>query len=187
MSSIPQPPEHRVNWPRRLLVAGIGLVIALVLVLIAAAFIPREWAQTVGGQADGGIVSGSALGLFYGFVFTLLPLLLLWFAYRFRWPPKGWLAAGIGAVLLAAPNLMTLSIVIGSGSGAHAGQRILDVDAPGFRGGTLVGVLLAVAVMAFWAVTMHMRRRTKRRNDDLEDELRRMEDRRAAEGRDAGR
>ena len=110
-----------------------------------------------------------------------------WFAYRFRWPPKGWLAAGIGAVLLAAPNLMTLSIVIGSGSGAHAGQRILDVDAPGFRGGTLVGVLLAIAVMAFWAVTMHMRRRTKRRNDDLEDELRRMEDRRAAEGRDAGR
>jgi len=32
--------------------------------------------------------------------------------------------------------------------GAHAGQRTMDVDAPAFRGASLVGAIIAVAVYA---------------------------------------
>ena len=53
------------------------------------------------------------------------------------------------AVLLAIPNLMTLGIVLGTGNAAHAGDRILDVEAPAFRGATLVGALIALGMVGF--------------------------------------
>jgi hypothetical protein len=37
--------------------------------------------------------------------------------------------------------------VLGRGNAAHAGDRILDVEAPAFRGGTLGGVVLAGALV----------------------------------------
>jgi hypothetical protein len=37
-------------------------------------------------------------------------------------------------------------VVAGDGSGAHAGQRTLDVNAPAFCGASLVGVLVAAAL-----------------------------------------
>ena len=55
------------------------------------------------------------------------------------------------AVILALPNLMTLGIVLGRGNAAHAGDRILDVEAPAFRGGTLAGALLAGLLVGFVA------------------------------------
>ena len=65
------------NWSRRLLVAG-GIVAAVLLGgLIASATIPRWWAQRIGEQVDGSIVTGTFVGLFYGFVFTALPFLVL--------------------------------------------------------------------------------------------------------------
>jgi hypothetical protein len=114
--------------------------------LVASATIPRWWAQRVGEQVDGSIVTGVFVGLFYGFVFTALPLLVLAAVVRWRRTPKA-IAVGIAiAVVLAIPNLMTLGIVLGRGNAAHAGERVLDVEAPAFRGATLVGALLAVAL-----------------------------------------
>ena len=89
------------------------------------------------------------LGLFYGFVFTVLPLLLIVWGIRRRRSGRMWLWILVGAGLLALPNLMTLGIMLGPGSGAHAGDRTLDVEAPGFRGATLGGVLLALAAIGF--------------------------------------
>lgn len=169
----PPPREIRhVNWPRRILMIAIGLVIVLVVALIASAIVPREWAQTVGGQADGRMTSGISLGLFYGFVFTLLPLIVLWLAMRPRWPYKVWIAGAVVALVLAAPNLMTLAIVLGTGNAAHAGERILDVEAPAFRGASLVGAAVAGLGFAFWRYQMIMRHRSARRADRLEGELR---------------
>lgn len=51
------------------------------------------------------------------------------------------------AVVLASPNLFTLGIVLGRGDAAHAGDRTLDVEAPGFRGGTLAGAILAALAL----------------------------------------
>jgi hypothetical protein len=138
-----------VEWRRRLLVAAIVVGVVVVAGLIASATIPRWWAQRVGDQVDGSIVTGIFVGLFYGFVFTALPLLVLAAVLRWR---RTWRAVAVAAalaLLLAIPNLMTLGIVLGTGSAAHAGERIMDVEAPAFRGATLVGALIALGMAGF--------------------------------------
>jgi hypothetical protein len=139
-----------------------GVVVAIV--LLGAAFLPRWWAQRIADQVEGSFASGTTLGLFYGFVFTLLPLLVLSIATTvFRsWKPR--VVALLFAALLATPNLLTLGIVLGSGSGAHAGDRTLDVEAPFFRGASLIGALAAAGVIgAAWYLVSGRRRLRRRR------------------------
>lgn len=52
------------------------------------------------------------------------------------------------ALVAALPNLMTLTIVLGGSSAAHAGERVLDVDAPGFRGASLTAAIVAGVLFA---------------------------------------
>ena len=149
MSESQTPAEPQTDWLHRLKVWG-GITVAVLLaLLIGAAFIPRWWAQRVGDQANESFTGGIMLGLFYGFIFTILPVLLIIWGIRRRRSGRMWLWILVGAMLLALPNLLTLGITLGPGSGAHAGDRTLDVEAPGFRGATLGGALLAVAAIAF--------------------------------------
>ncbi len=153
------------NWSRRIVVALVLFGALVSVALLGSAFLPRWWAQQVGDRVDGSIATGTSVGLFYGFVFTLLPLAVLWLAFRFVQSWR-WRAAAVGlAVLLAVPNLLTLGIVLGTGSGAHAGDRILDVNAPAFRGATLGGVLIAVGLVAVAWYLIWSRRRARRRAD----------------------
>lgn len=151
------------NWARRIVV---GLVVAgavVVLWLAGAAFLPRWWAQRIGDQVQGSITTGTLVGLVYGFVFTLLPLVIVvlafWLLDSWRWR----VAAVAVALLVSMPNLLTLGIVLGTGSGAHAGDRILDVEAPAFRGGTLVGALVAAGLIAIAWYLVASQGRAKRR------------------------
>ena len=168
------PPETTSDWRRRLVLAAVVVVGGLLLGLVASATIPRWWAQRIGDQVDGSIVAGTLLGLFYGFLFTLLPLLVLGAAVRFR---RTWRAVVMGAAfatLLAIPNLLTLGIVLGTGNAAHAGDRILDVEAPAFRGASLAGALAAAGLGGFVWYLIHSRREAleaaDRRRDPLEYE-----------------
>lgn len=125
------------------------VVVAMIVALVLAALIPRSWAQLVGNLVDGSIIRGSWMGLLAGFIFTLAPLAALAAAWRSR-TAKGWPVFWVVlSVVLALPNLMTLWIALGTGSSAHAGQRILDVNGPGFRGGSLLGALIAAGLYAF--------------------------------------
>ena len=166
----PHRPRSDPNWSRRI---GIGVVVAVALTLIAligAAFLPRWWAQRIGDQVQGSITAGTLVGLFYGFLFTLVPLVVLWLAFRIldSWRLRA--AAVVVALLVAAPNLLTLGIVLGSGSGAHAGERILDVEAPAFRGATLTGALIAGACVGVAWYLLASRRRAWRRVGRHEDD-----------------
>ncbi|MBM3679125.1 MAG: permease [Actinobacteria bacterium] len=149
----------------------IGLVAVVVLVVVASAFLPRWWAQRIGDQVNGSMVGGIGLGLFYGFVFVALPLLVLRLAFRRgrSWRFRLWMLAI--ALLLATPNLLTLSIVVGSGNAAHAGDRILDVEGPGFRYATVGGALAAAALFLWIEHLVRSRRRTRQRADRLDAEL----------------
>ena len=161
MSEPQAPAAPKNDWTRRLKVWG-GITVAILLgLLIGAAFIPRWWAQRVGDQANESFTGGIMLGLFYGFVFTVLPLLLIIWGIRRRRSGRMWLWILVGAGLLALPNLMTLGIVVGPGSGAHAGDRTLDVEAPGFRGATLGGALMALAAIGFIWYLLSSRRRAR--------------------------
>jgi hypothetical protein len=153
-----------------MLVAWIGAGAAIL--VFSTAVLPRWWAHRVGDQADGSMVQGVAVGLFYGFVFTALPVLLLWWGLRRarRWGSR--LALVATALVLALPNLLTLGIVLGRGDAAHAGERTFDVEAPGFRGATLIGAVAGVAALVALAAMLRSRRRARERVDTLEEELR---------------
>jgi glucan phosphoethanolaminetransferase (alkaline phosphatase superfamily) len=156
---------------RRAATIAIWLAIVVVLALIGSAVLPRWWSHRIGSQVSGSITSGIALGLFYGFVFTFLPLALLWFVFRKRRTLKIALVLIGLAIVLAAPNLMTLGIVLGGGHAAHAGQRTLDVEAPDFRASSLIGALVAVAALGGIAYLLASRRHAHEREAKLRDEL----------------
>jgi hypothetical protein len=153
--------ESRPGWGRRAFWAGVVLVLTLLGGLIASATVPRWWAQRVGDQVNGSITQGTLLGLFYGFVFTLLPIAVLLLILRWRSTSRWVVFAVALAAILALPNLMTLGIVLGRGNAAHAGDRILDVEAPAFRGGTLAGALLAGLLVGFVAYLLVSRNRAR--------------------------
>lgn len=168
-------PVRRVSWTNRLIV-GFAVVVSLVAGwFIAVSFLPRWWAQRVGEVSDGSFTAGVFSGLTCGVVFTALPLLLLRpvVRRRVRWGVR--LAFLVLAALAAVPNLTTLGIVLGNGSAAHAGERTMDVGAPGFRGATLIGAVIgAVGVIMLW-VLLFNRRRRRRELAELRAELRRRE------------
>ena len=166
------PPAPRTPLRRRLLIGGGVLAGIVVLYFIGGATIPRWWSHRIGDQVDGSGTSGVALGLFYGFVFTFLPILVLTFALARRraWRTRAWLIAL--AIVLALPNIFTLGIVLGNGSAAHAGERTLDVEAPYFRGATLVGAIVGALAALGLRYLLLSRRRAKDREARLRGELR---------------
>ncbi|MDA3039849.1 MAG: permease [Actinomycetota bacterium] len=149
------------------LVLLVGLVLAW---LLGSAVIPRWWAQRLGDLTDGRLIFGSFLGFAMGGLFTIVPLIVVALGWRFRGGLKRALVFIVLAVVLASPNLTTLGIVLGSGNAAHAGERILDVDAPGIRGGSLVGSIVgALLVFGFLALARSRRRNTRKARSLAQD------------------
>jgi hypothetical protein len=171
--------RHRPNWNRRITVAVVVVLVGVIIYFIGAAVIPRWWAQRVANVVDGSLTVGGLYGLFIGFVFTVAPLLLLLAVIRWRTADRTWLGwAGWLAlvVLLAVPNLMTLSIVLGISDAAHDGDTTLDVRAPGFRLWTLIGVILGCLAVFGSIYLLRSRRSSRKRAADLRDELRSREE-----------
>lgn len=129
-------------------------VLALIAWLLAITFVPRAWAQYLGNQIDGRMGVGTLWGLGLGFACTLVPLVIARQALRgFGAGLKAFIL--LLAAALALPNLMTLGIVYGTSGGAHAGERILDVDGPGFRVGSASGAIAAGLVfllLTWWGL-----------------------------------
>lgn len=151
------------NWKRRIVVVGVVILALVVLYFMLVGLIPRWWALQVGRLTDSRFGASIAWGLFFGFVCSLVPLLMVLVALK-RWGGKHakfWVPVYmVLAVLFATPNLMTLSVVLGTGPGAHAGQRIMDIKAPGFRDATAVGAIIAAAVfliILFYVIRYHRR------------------------------
>ncbi|GAB3163971.1 hypothetical protein GCM10027059_19210 [Myceligenerans halotolerans] len=131
------------GWVRRLLMAAGAILVLWLTYQFLAAFLPRWWAQTIGNAVDGSFAAGSWWGFVIGAVFTAVPVVLLALAV---WPGRRAMPARAALLVLAlvcaAPNLLTLSVVLGTTNASHAGERIMDVDAPAFRGASLVGALI---------------------------------------------
>jgi cbb3-type cytochrome oxidase subunit 3 len=160
------------SWKRWLAYTAIVVAVVIAGGWVGAAFVPRWWSQRVADRVEGSIWSGSSLGVFYGFVFTLLPLVVVAWAFRKRRSWKAWLAFAALAIVLALPNLFTLGIVLGGGNAAHAGERTLDVEAPGFRNGTAVGAILAVLAFGVLWWLLRSRRSARRELERMRAEAR---------------
>ena len=164
--------DERVRRLKKAAVTIVAVVvIAALLYWIGSAFLPRWWAHRVGDQVHGSIAAGIIVGLFYGFVFTCLPIVVAWLGFRRRRPWRWWVAFGAAAILLASPNLLTLGIVLGSGNASHAGERTLDVDAPAFRTSVLVGAVLAGVFTAVLAYLLFSRKQAHGRVAKLRERL----------------
>ncbi|MEV4241288.1 MULTISPECIES: permease [unclassified Nocardia] len=153
------------TWRTRIIGAVAVIVVLIIAYFILAAFIPRWWAQRIAELVSGSFSKGIGWGLIYGLLGTAIPVFLLLFAALIWKRRAGKFIAGAAALLaliIAIPNLMTLSIVLGESSAAHAGQRILDVDAPAFRGASLVGAIVAVVVFLAVAGLLAWRRWQRR-------------------------
>ena len=146
-------------------------VILVILGLIGQQVIPRWWAQRIGDQVQGSQTSGIGIGLFYGTIFTLLPLFALRLMVLRRKHWKYRLSMLVAAVFLAIPNLFTLGIVLGNLNGSHAGERTFDVKAPNFRAWSLVGAVLAAVIFLGITYLLFSRHRGKRREAELRGEL----------------
>ncbi|BAK38323.1 hypothetical protein MLP_53090 [Microlunatus phosphovorus NM-1] len=174
----PEQQERRKAIIRWVVFIGVGAILTVLLYFLLSALIPRWWAQVVGRQAGGRISTGILLGLSYGFVFTLLPLVVLAQAMHrsFSWRARTIIV--LVAAALTAPNLMTLGISIGNSPAAHAGERTLDVTAPGFRQATLWGVILGavtgaivITLLLLWERRGQELKLLRARLDQLEKEL----------------
>ena len=163
-------------WVKRIVLAVLLLAVAYIGFRVSAAFFPRWWAHRIGDQVDDRLTIGTLWGAFYGFVFTFIPVLLLFQIRRrfFNWTWR--IIVAVIALLLAAPNWLTLSVVAGDSKAAHAGERIFDVEAPGFRAGTLGGVvggaLLAIVITGASMQMKHRKNEVKRLRGER-DELKR--------------
>ncbi len=167
-SSVTASPDASEGFSKEEFVAtlkkwAIILVVGLIAAIIAAAVIPRWWSQQVGNVVNGSMTSGTITGLVIGFVCVLLPLLLLAWAVRSR--ETSWLSLTLLVLtfVTAIPNLATLWVVIGNGGGAEAGRQVLTVEAPGFRGGSLVGALVGFALGGYllWGIFQRDRQAKK--------------------------
>jgi uncharacterized membrane protein YjdF len=146
-------PVTEKNWTLRVVLVLAVVVLVGVAYLFGTTVVPRWWAHRVGNRVDGSLTAGTFYGLFMGFVFTIVPLVIARQIFRRRLTNKVRVAVLVLAMVAAAPNLITLSIVLGTSDAAHAGERTLDVEGPGFRAGSAWGatfaVLLAVGLFAW--------------------------------------
>ena len=155
---------------RKFLFLALAIAIAVIVYFILAAFLPRWWAEQIGRSVDGSMGRGIGSGLSIGFVCTFIPISLLVLAVALRGKMKNVLSilCVVIGVVVAIPNLLTLSIQVGGNNAAHAGTQILNVRAPGFRAASLWGVIIAVVVAPLLTafVVMYRRRGKKLRRSD---------------------
>lgn len=162
--------ERAARW---VVIVLITSFLAWLVYLAAAAFLPRWWAQRMGERVDGSFATGVSWGLGQGFVFTALALVILIQVRRnfLAWWAR--LALILLALLVMMPNFMTLAVTVGSSKSAHAGQRIFDVNAPGFQWAALIGSLVAVLTVLTVAAVLYRLRHRRRQVADLKDQSRR--------------
>lgn len=165
--------DGTARWVRRGVMLLVVIVAAFVIYQVAASFLPRWWAQRMKDQVHGGFTRGILWGLFYGSVFTFIPITLLFQTRRrfLNWKAK--IVVVIIALLLATPNWLTLSIVAGNSSAAHAGQRIMDVDVPAFRWATLIGVVIGAVVAIGMSSTSMLLSRRRKQVKELREQVKR--------------
>ncbi|HPU13770.1 MAG TPA: hypothetical protein PLQ19_08250 [Aeromicrobium sp.] len=158
-------------WARRLVVSLVIVVAVVIFFQVLSAYAPRAWAQRVGRVVDGRMSAGIAWGLFYGSVFSFFAVMIAWQARRPKvaWPFKP--VVVLVGLLVALPNWLTLWVVLGTTASAHAGERIFDVEAPGFRWASLIGATLGVVAALVLAGILASSRRRKTELSNLKSTI----------------
>ena len=70
------------HWLLRTILGVVAAVVLVVGYLIASVTVPLVWANAIRDQVGGQLGNSIPLGMFYGFIFTFVPVLLVWQARR---------------------------------------------------------------------------------------------------------
>jgi hypothetical protein len=166
--------EPRVSpsrWVVRVVLILLAIAVGLIAWQVFKSAVPREWSHWVGAKVDESQLRGLAGGLGTGFVFTVVPLSLV-FQIRRRFFSWAWRAiVVVVALVVATPNWLTLWVAVGTSDAARAARATLDVKAPWFQGASLAGAIAgALLVMLISGTSMVMKRR-KNKVRELQAEL----------------
>lgn len=169
------------RWGLRIGLGVAAIIILAIVYLVVLLFLPVWWATRVSNQTQGSVTSGIILGLTYGFVFTFVPLLIAWQARykKVSWPWKAVIV--VLAIIVAIPNLLTLSIYANSSGAAAKARSMIDISATWFpswtMGGAAAALILFVGIAAFW----HLWRARGKKMKSLKTEMKSQAATRAAE------
>lgn len=139
--------------------------------LIAIWFGFRAWANWLGNRIDGNMVEGTLWGLCLGFFFSLIPLIVARQALRRRLSFVARMVILVIAVVVALPNIATLSIRFGTDKGSEIARNILQTDASGLITGTYIGMGFGVGVFLLLVVWGLIRWNDKRKTRKLSRKL----------------
>ncbi|WP_426998926.1 hypothetical protein [Pseudarthrobacter sp. N5] len=150
------PVRKKGNWGAKIIVVLVALLIVVIAYFALASILPVWWANVIRNQVQGNLGAGILVGMFYGFEFTFVPLLVVWQATHkaVKW---GWkIVIVLLAVALATPNPMTAGILITNSEAAHNGQRIFGTEPTWFPMWTQVSATAAfvifVASVILWTI-----------------------------------
>lgn len=142
----PLPVRKKGSWGARIILVVVALLMVVIACFALASILPVWWANVIRNQVQGSLGAGILVGMFYGFVFTFVPLLVAWQATR-KAVKRPWkIFIVLLAVALATPNLLTAGILIGNSEAAHNGQRIFGTDATWFPMWTQISAIAAVVI-----------------------------------------
>ncbi|HJX77226.1 hypothetical protein [Glutamicibacter sp.] len=156
------------NWKIRLFLGVIALLILLGIYAIATIFMPVWWATKISSHNAGSATAGWVSGFSIGFVFALIPMLVLWQVRYRKLSWRGRAVIAIFAIVLALPNWLTLGIFWNSSDAAQKAQAILNTGATWFGGASLVGAISAAAISLILVISWLVFRRRGARIRDLE-------------------
>jgi len=110
-------------WLARTIFGAVAAVVLVIATLIASATLPVTWANTISNQVAGKAGASIPLGMFYGFMFSFIPVIVGWQAHHKKL--HKWVRVGILvlAVALAIPNILTL-IVLNANTNAAVRARL---------------------------------------------------------------
>lgn len=152
-------------WAFRTILGAVAAVVLVVGYLIGSVTVPLMWANSIRDQIGGQLGNSIPLGMFYGFVFSFVPILLAWQVRRRKLNKWVRIALAAAAVLLTIPNLLTLGVLYGGTQTAADARSIWANSANWF--GTwsqifmLVGVVCAVAVIVLGRMWLHRGRKIR--------------------------
>lgn len=156
---------------RRVIIGAAAVAVLVILYFVLSATLPRWWGETTGNMVGGNSALGAFVGLVFGLLFSLLPLIALRYIVKPGLSRSARALMAVLVVVLAIPNLLTLSVVWGGNNSAHDGLRAMNDHAPSFRGASLIGFLVAVAVFVLALALLASRKHTRQRVRKLSAKL----------------
>lgn len=147
-------------WLSRTILIAVAVIVLVIGYFIASLTVPLAWANSIKDQVGNNMGNAIPLGMFYGSVFSFVPILVAWQAHHRKLHKVVRIALVVLGVLLTIPNLLTLGVLYGTTKTAHNALSIWNTGGANWFGTwsqsfMIIGVLCAIAVIILGRVWLH--------------------------------